>query len=112
MSDKPGCSKRVFHGTDFRGSPCLRNGVIKRDGKWFCRQHDPEEVAKRRAAWDAKHNAERNAAQAIDNEAKDIGKALGCSACADRDYKFNRMRAVVITFDDAYRLIARLKGKP
>lgn len=41
---------------------CYRKGVIQRqqDGKlvWFCRQHDPEEIAKKSKALDAKIHAE------------------------------------------------------
>ena len=57
------CSKRVFHkdgafGEDY---PCESSGVVIRsDGGLWCSQHDPEAVAKRRnarqAKWDAKFN--------------------------------------------------------
>ena len=48
------CCKRVYR--DRRSHPCSRNGYVERDGKWYCKQHDPEAVnAKdqaRRRKWD------------------------------------------------------------
>ena len=44
----PRCCKKVFDGSfSVRGSQCSRNGVVERDGKHYCRQHDP--VAKEEA---------------------------------------------------------------
>ena len=40
------CSKRVYSGG---GSHlCTRSGVVEHEGKWWCGQHDPEEVKRRR----------------------------------------------------------------
>ena len=33
---------------------CSRVGIVERDGKWWCKQHDPDAVAARRKAADAK----------------------------------------------------------
>ena len=46
---------------------CTRRGVIARDGKLYCRQHDPVAIERKilatnaanRARWDARNNAER-----------------------------------------------------
>lgn len=59
MADGPKCCKRIFGKySPFHGSPCSRKGVVERDGKWYCRQHDPEAVKARRLASDAKYEAE------------------------------------------------------
>jgi hypothetical protein len=39
------CSYQIFG--SYRYRPCVRNGVIEREGKLYCRQHDP--VAKNEA---------------------------------------------------------------
>jgi hypothetical protein len=51
----PRCDTHVSSG--FRSHQCARNGVVERDGKFYCKQHDPVAVrqrdADRSAAWDA-----------------------------------------------------------
>ncbi len=56
---KERCSERVrdkgmwpsFH-------QCHRNGVVQRDGKWYCKHHDPEAKKKRDAERGAKWDKE------------------------------------------------------
>ena len=46
MSDKhPQCCRTRYR--DWRQQRCRYRGVIQRDGKWYCRIHDPEAVARR-----------------------------------------------------------------
>ncbi len=57
--------------TDYlRSWVCSRRGVVQRDGKWYCKQHDPEAVKARRkasnAAWEAKLKAEDEADKRAD----------------------------------------------
>jgi uncharacterized Zn finger protein (UPF0148 family) len=52
-TEKHQCSKRVYRGGYMGSTPCTRYGVVERNGKWYCRQHDPVAVAE--------HNAERQA---------------------------------------------------
>lgn len=52
----PKCSEHVYHGSGcFSVHQCARNGVVERDGKFYCRQHDPVAVRQReddrRAKW-------------------------------------------------------------
>ena len=56
MADKHKCAERVFSGErwDIRGHMCQLNGVVERDGKWFCRIHDPEKVKAKQEARSAK----------------------------------------------------------
>lgn len=56
MSAKPidgQCCEQVPWGM-MQYSQCSRRAVVERDGKKYCRQHDPEEKKKRRAASNAK----------------------------------------------------------
>lgn len=60
MSESMKCSKRVFSGQrwDFGGHPCQRKAIVERDGKWWCRMHDPLEVKRRDEARQAARAAE------------------------------------------------------
>ena len=52
------CSKAVWYGSGFRSRPCSRMATVERNGKSYCKQHDPERVAAKRKerseAWDRK----------------------------------------------------------
>lgn len=62
---KTGCSTDVWDG--WGHSKCSRKGVIEREGKLYCRQHDPVAKAKKeeerdaawRAQWDEKKRQHR-----------------------------------------------------
>lgn len=43
--------------------PCERHGAVVRDGKWYCKQHDPVAVRQRRDVADAKFRAEYAASE-------------------------------------------------
>jgi predicted NBD/HSP70 family sugar kinase len=79
MSDKPDsprCSKRVWSGS-WDKLPCSRRGVIERDGKWYCKQHDPVAVKER--------NDKNYAAMKSEWEERDkrANRTLACErACA------------------------------
>lgn len=60
MSQK--CCKLVSHGWRYFG--CSRNGSIEHDGKFYCKQHDPVEVAKRSEARSERWAAERTSLNA------------------------------------------------
>lgn len=51
------CSATVMSDR-FYLSQCTRAGKVEREGKWYCRQHDPVAVAERRAKAQAKWEAE------------------------------------------------------
>ena len=61
--DKPKCCKGVYRdgGTWQRPSQCARAGTVQRQGKWYCKQHDPIATEKRRKVnyekWSAKVDA-------------------------------------------------------
>jgi hypothetical protein len=58
----------------WRCVPCSRKAKIDRDGKPYCKQHDPVATAARRAASDAKTDAKRTA------ERKQRAHELACIA--------------------------------
>ena len=55
MTVKHECSEKAYHSLGNWGqwSPCSRNATVESNGKWYCRQHDPQRIAadrkKRRA---------------------------------------------------------------
>jgi hypothetical protein len=62
MEERHSCSARVFRGTGIaRGAACERNASVFEDGKWWCKQHAPSAVKKRREESDARINGKLNA---------------------------------------------------
>lgn len=51
MSDKDRCVAKVLDHSSWNSTfPCSRRGTIKRDGKLYCKQHDPVAIAEKEAA--------------------------------------------------------------
>lgn len=105
---KPTCSATVF-GERVHSWGCTRAGVIDRDGKWFCRQHDPEAVKARQTARSAKWKAEQDEQKAIMSEGVHLARSLG--GVGDVHFHVSRLagesgyrRALVIPFEDVERL--------
>ena len=55
------CSADVHNDFGVGFHSCLRQGIIQRDGKLYCKTHDPVEVEKRDDARNAKWKAESEA---------------------------------------------------
>lgn len=113
MSDKPECSATVF-GPRVHSWQCQRTGVIKRYGKWYCKQHDPEAVEARRQARDAEFDASRRASGVIYDEGRKLAKTLGVNG--DVYYSTNGpfsthgyTRHLVLSFDDCRKLVEKLQ---
>lgn len=51
------CSEQLWH--HWHTIPCARRGVVTRDGKLWCKQHDPEAVKARREKADEAWREER-----------------------------------------------------
>lgn len=51
------CSVRVY-GDRVRDWPCRLPGVVQRDGKWYCRVHDPEKTLARHTKSRLKYDIE------------------------------------------------------
>jgi len=52
---KERCSETVSDREIWHVHQCLRNGVVQREGKWYCKQHDPVAIKKRDAIRIAKY---------------------------------------------------------
>lgn len=63
VKEKIRCSERVYPtGMGFpRAQGCARFAKVERNGKHYCKQHDPDEVTARRGALEEKWEAERRA---------------------------------------------------
>jgi hypothetical protein len=100
--DRITCSATVF-GPRVHSWGCIRTGVVEREGKWYCRQHDPRAVKARRDKAEAEYRAERAAETAIEAEGERIAARLGCGVV-----KYGRngyARELIITFEEAEKLI-------
>lgn len=113
MGDQQYCSATVY-GPRVQSWGCQRRGVVQRNGKWFCRQHDPEAVKvrldKRQAAW----KSEERKQDVIEAEAESLAKQLGCGC----SHWYNAYRGqsgytrdVLLSFAEVKQLIARLQIK-
>lgn len=67
-----GCAHMVHR--NFHNYPCSRRGAVERDGRMWCKQHDPEAVAARNRAQSDRYDREIAARRA------DTRKA-GVKAC-------------------------------
>lgn len=71
------CSQRVFDRTF--GYQCQKKAVIERDGKPYCKIHDPEYIKAKRDAQQAKFEAEwaeKEARWILEKARKDATKGL------------------------------------
>lgn len=77
--EKHDCAKRVYSGArhDFSGHMCTRKATVERNGKWWCKQHDPEAESARMAAREAKWKAEDEAKEAVHGAALALAERLG-----------------------------------
>jgi uncharacterized Zn finger protein (UPF0148 family) len=91
MSDKHQCCQEVWNGL-FTGSQCQRAGLIERDGKWYCRQHDPVEVQRKKdekskqwqERWDREQGEETLKSMAAVSYRKHFGKKAALAAAGDQ----------------------------
>lgn len=110
------CSATIF-GERVRHWQCQRAGVVCEDGKWYCRQHDPQAEKRRKQERDAKWAAHRQASEAIRLKGQRLLTLLGVT---DGSVGYTRYaspskagytRTIEMSFADAERLIERLKGE-
>ncbi len=62
------CSEMVTDFTGFHRTRCSRTAKVDRDGKGYCRQHDPEAQKAR----DAKRTAKYNRGRLLDSTRRDV----------------------------------------
>lgn len=73
------CSQEVSdHGRWPRYHQCPRKIAVRRDGKGYCKQHDPEAKASRQAQWEARYHEKRDAEREKLDRAQQMGRV-----CAD-----------------------------
>lgn len=99
--DFPKCSAYANHDSWGRGTPCSRHASVTRDGKPYCKQHDPVAIAERRELrdqkWQKKYDAESKqrlrehaaiaAMQGIDNPAAFMEKVRTALAAAQTELR-------------------------
>lgn len=113
MTDAGYCSATIF-GERVHSWSCPRKAVVQRDGKGWCKQHDPLAVKARRDKSHAAYVAEQRADESINREGTAIAKRLGCG---DTHYQVRHRgrsgytRHLVISFADAERFISLLQEK-
>lgn len=56
MSARHECSEHVSRGGSYV-SHCQLTGIVERDGKWYCFQHDPERKKAKDVAWRKRFDA-------------------------------------------------------
>lgn len=106
------CCKQIY-GPRVHSWDCLRKGTVCRKGKWYCKQHDPEQVLARRADRDAVYRTEQQAEESIVARAEVLAKRLGCGIVHYQTRfrgKSGYTESLVITFTEAEYLISMLKG--
>lgn len=104
----PTCAGKVYGGS----SHGIR-GVIERNGRWYCKIHDPEAVAARRKAWITKHASRRHIEESIKAEGNKLAVRLGTGATHYQGGIWGGWQsALVIPFKDVETIIARLGDIP
>ena len=73
MNDRPRCAAMIYSGS--WPTHCSRYGVIERDGKMYCRQHDPVAVKARREERDRRWRAEWAAEDELNRKRKAVRDA-------------------------------------
>lgn len=115
IQDAERCTKTVYRSNWARPGRCTKRGTVERGGQLFCTQHDPE----RQHAKDEQEKLNRkqieHAAEQLRIEADGISELLGVAATVYRawnwrDKETKTHRYVVISFEDAHKLIERLKS--
>ena len=104
------CSKRVYSGErwDFGGHPCSRKGTVERDGRWWCKQHDPEAMKAREAKRDAAYRAEQEVKEATIRSAQALIDRLGAGRPHYSSVTGKPTGGVTLTAEEAASLADRL----
>jgi hypothetical protein len=106
------CSKMVFTGLrhDWGGHGCTRKASIERDGKWWCRLHDPEVMAKKSRERELAYENKQKTDREVQLEAGRLAAALGIDGEADYSSMHGcYVRRLVISFEDAQKLLERMR---
>lgn len=111
-TDQDRCQKQVWDRDSHWGSyQCSRRGVVERDGKLYCKQHDPEAVKARQAERDAKAGARYAAKIAAKQDAAELAAQLGAGVPHYNPVSDSFNGSIVLSRDEVLALIERLEGK-
>lgn len=89
-------------------SRCQRRGTVEREGKLYCRQHDPEAVKQRNAERVERYHSRYEADQQRLAEAKVRCGRLGCGKPHFSSRTLEYDGGLVLTAEEADLLIERL----
>jgi len=111
MSDpiKPKCCTRIFGG--YRYNSCSRAGTVERDGKHYCRQHDPIAISEARERRSAKYQLafeESMKIRRLHAAAPELLEALEQAVTSMQDSGYSDNHVTVKAARDA---IAKSKGE-
>lgn len=116
--DQSRCAKLVADdGRAVSFHRCRGRAIVTRDGRPYCGLHDPVDgrVAQARRAREAQWDAESAEDEAVQKEARRWGRRLGVRG-AEAYFlvgfgarRSAYQRSLVISFDEAEKLVARLK---
>lgn len=112
QNDHDGCSATVF-GPRVHSWQCTRRAAVTRNGKKYCRQHDPVAVAAKRQAQEDARKAEERREEDLLRAAERRCKALGYGEPNwQHSYRgpSGWTGGVVLTPDQADALIAKLEA--
>ena len=111
-TEKHDCSERIFSGArwDMAGHPCSRKGVVERDGKWWCRQHDPVAKKARDEERRAKNRAAAEWEAGLKQAALEVAARLGAGSPRVNPITFKYDGGITLTLEQARELAARLEA--
>lgn len=104
------CQATVF-GPRVHSWQCTRKPSVWRDGKGYCKQHDPKAVEARRVDRELKWKAKTSASDAVAAEGARLARRLKLKhAGCDYDRRtYSYVRRLVVPFEELEKLIARMK---
>lgn len=97
------CSAIVY-GPRVHSWQCCRAGVVTRDGKLYCKQHDPERVEAARLARSQRWREKQTADEARLASAEALCRQLGCGSPAWNSFTREYTGGVTLTHDEATTL--------
>lgn len=103
---KPWCAAMV-HGPRVQVWQCCRAASVQRDGKWYCRTHDPEAVAARRKASDDKWRREQAERDRDYEDCRAVARRLGHGTAWRSNNGIGK--GVLIQYDAALQLAEKLE---
>ena len=105
---KQSCSGRVYEGRMTSSFGCSKPATRQHGGKWWCFQHDPREKEKAQKTREEKYKREQQVDDQKQHKADLLLKRLKVAGCIQYHWKRGYMSAIVISFDEAEKLLKEL----